>query len=89
MDAWRAPPATYGKNTDQAEAIIGDAAASAAEYAREAGKPVVIERLDFRQKKAVPEGESRKYSRMLSSFSYEKVKAYLISRGYREVPRLP
>ena len=53
-------------------------------YAREAGKPIVIERLDFRQKKAVLEGESRKYSRMLSSFSYGKIKAYLLSRGYRE-----
>ena len=30
------------------------------------------------------EGESRRYSRMLSSFSYGKVKAYFISRGYRE-----
>ena len=30
------------------------------------------------------EGESRKYSRMLSSFSYGKIKAYLISRGYRQ-----
>ena len=35
-------------------------------YARGAGKPLMIERLDFRQKKAVLEGESRKYSRMLS-----------------------
>ena len=30
------------------------------------------------------EGENRKYSRMLSSFSYGKVKAYFISRGYRQ-----
>ena len=30
------------------------------------------------------EGQSRKYSRMLSSFSYGTVKAYFISRGYRE-----
>ena len=29
------------------------------------------------------EGESRKYARMLSSFSYGKVKAYFLSRGYR------
>ena len=49
-----------------------------------AGKPLVIERLDFRQKKAVLEGESRKYSRMLTSFAYGKVKAYFLSRGYRE-----
>ena len=84
LNAWRVPLVTYGKNTDQAEAIIGDAVASVVEYAREVGKPVVIERLDFRQKKAVLEGESRKYSRMVSSFSYGKVKAYFISRGYRE-----
>ena len=59
------------------------------QYAREVGKPIVIEKLDFRQKKAVLEGESRRYSRMLSGFSYGKVKAYFISRGYRQVPRLP
>ena len=54
------------------------------EYAREVGKPIVIEKLDFRQKKAALEGESRRYSRMLSSFSYGKIKAYFISRGYRQ-----
>ena len=43
-----------------------------------------MERLDFRHKKAVLEGESRRYSRMLSSFSYGKLKAYFLSRGYRE-----
>ena len=84
LNAWRVPLATYGKNTNQAEALIGDAVASVVEYARGAGKPLVIEKLDFRQKKAVLEGESRKYSRMLSSFAYGKVKAYFLSRGYRE-----
>ena len=58
--------------------------ASVVEYAREVGKPIVIEKLDFRQKKAVLEGQSRKYSRMLSSFSYGKIKAYFVSRGYRK-----
>ena len=84
INAWRVPLVTYGKNTNQAEAIIGDAVASVVQYAREVGKPIVIEKLDFRQKKAVLEGESRRYSRMLSSFSYGKVKAYFISRGYRQ-----
>ena len=84
INAWRVPLVTYGKNTHQAEALIGDAVASVVQYAREVGKPIVIERLDFRQKKAVLEGESRRYSRMLSSFSYGKVKAYFLSRGYRE-----
>ena len=84
LNAWRTPLVTYGKNTHQAEALIGDAVAGVVSYAKEAGKPIVIEKLDFRQKKAVLEGESRKYSRMLSSFSYGKVKAYFLSRGYRE-----
>ena len=84
LNAWRVPLVTYGKSQRQSEALIGDAVASVVEYAREVGKPIVIERLDFRQKKAVLEGESRRYSRMLSSFSYGKIKAYFISRGYRE-----
>ena len=84
VQAWRVPLVTYGKSRHQAEALIGDAVASVVQYAKEAGKPVVIEKLDFRQKKANLEGQSRKYSRMLSSFSYGKVKAYVISRGYRE-----
>ena len=84
INAWRVPLVTYGKNTNQAEALIGDAVASVVQYAREVGKPIVIERLDFRQKKAVLEGESHRYSRMLSSFSYGKIKAYFVSRSYRQ-----
>ena len=84
LNAWRTPLVTYGKNTHQAEALIGDVVATVVQYAKEAGKPIVIENLDFRHKKAVLEGESRKYSRMLSSFGYGKVKAYFISRGYRQ-----
>ena len=84
VHAFRVPLVTYGKSRQQAEALIGDAVARVVEYARRVGKPIVIERLDFRQKKAVLEGESRKYSRMLSGFSYGKVKAIFLSRGYRE-----
>ena len=84
INAWRVPLVTYGKSQHQSEALIGDAVASVVEYAKEVGKPVVIEKLDFRQKKAALEGKSRKYSRMLSSFSYGKIKAYFLSRGYRQ-----
>ena len=82
-NACSVPLVTYGKSSGQAEALIGDAVAWVVEYARAAGKPIVIEQLDFRHKKAALEGESRKYSRMLSSFSYNKVKACFVSRGYR------
>ena len=84
VNAFGVPLVTYGKSQHQAEAIIGDAVADVVAYAREVGKPIVIERLDFRQKKAALEGENRKYSRMLSSFSYGKIKAHFLSRGYRE-----
>ena len=84
IHAFRMPLVTYGKSRHQAEAIIGDAVARVVAYARAAGKPIVIERLDFRQKKAELEGENRRYRHMLSSFSYGKVKAYFLSRGYRE-----
>ena len=84
LRSWRVPLVTYGKSQRQAEAIIGDAVAGVVRYAKEAGKPIVIEKLDFKQKKAQLEGESRRYSRMLSSFSYGKIKAYFITRSYRQ-----
>ena len=84
LNAWRVPLVTYGKSGHQAAGIIGDAVASIVGHAKAAGKPIVIEKLDFRQKKEALEGESHRYSRMLSSFSYGKVKAYFLSRGYRQ-----
>ena len=84
VNAFSVPLVTYGKSAHQAEALIGDAVARVVECACESRKPLVIERLDFRQKRAALEGESPGRSRMLSSFCYGKVKAYLLSRGYRE-----
>ena len=84
VHAFSVPLVTYGKSRYQGEAIIGDAVSNVVAYARDVGKPIVIEELDFRQKKAALEGESRKYSRMLSSFSYGKIKAYFLSRGHRQ-----
>ena len=47
--SWRAPLGTNGKKPHQTEAIIGDAVASVVSYARDVGKPIVLEKLDFRQ----------------------------------------
>ena len=52
-----------------AEALIGDAVAQVVALAREAGKPLVIENLDFSKKKDQLEGEYPGRSRMLSSFA--------------------
>ena len=84
VHAFSVPLVTYGKSRHAAEALIGDAVARVVSYARHVGKPVVTERLEFRQKKAVLEGESRKYNRMLSSLSYGKTLASFLSRGHRE-----
>ena len=48
VKARRVPLVTYGKSHHQAEALIGDAVAIVVGYAREVGKPIVIEKLDFR-----------------------------------------
>ena len=84
VHAFRVPLVTYGKTRHQAQALIGDAVARVVEYARRVGKPIVLERLDFREKKAALEGQSRKYSRMLSSLSYAKTLACFLSRGHRQ-----
>ena len=84
LRSWTVPLVTYGKSKKQAEALIGDAVAQVVVLAREAGKPLVIEDLDFSKKKDELEGESPGRSRMLSSFAYGKIKAYFLSRGYRE-----
>ena len=75
---------TYGKSAKQAEALIGDAVAQVVARALQAGKPLVIERLDFSAKRDALEGESPGRSRMLSSFAYGRIKTYFLSRGYRE-----
>ena len=84
LNTFSVPLVTYGKTAHQSEALIGDAVTRVVECARQARKPLVIERLDFSRKRAALEGESAKHSRMLSSFGYGRMKAYLLSRGYRQ-----
>ena len=84
LRSWTVPLVTYGKSRRQAEALIGDAVAEVVAGAREAGKPLVIEDLDFSKRRDLLEGESPGRSRMLSSFAYGSVKTHFLSRGYRE-----
>jgi len=77
------PLVTYGKSSDQAKAIIGDAVKDLVTQAVEARKPIIIEKLDFRKKKAQLEGEHPGRSRMLSSLGYNKIMQCIHSAGYR------
>jgi IS605 OrfB family transposase len=75
----------YGKSSNQARAIIGDAAASAIAYAESTCKPLIFEDLDFQKKKgALREKNHKSYSRMLSSLSYQSMITHLKSRAVKK-----
>jgi IS605 OrfB family transposase len=64
----------YGKSTEQAKAITGDAIKELVSYAEAQSKPIVIEDLNFEQKRRnLKSTDSAKYKRMLSSFSYNRI----------------
>jgi IS605 OrfB family transposase len=74
---------TYGKSKAQSLALIGDAAAYIVEKATVSQKPLVLEKLNFQQKKRDLGGHTSAYKRMLSSFSYNRILQALYSRAYR------
>jgi IS605 OrfB family transposase len=79
------PVNLYGKNTHQAQAIIGDASALCIAYAEQTHKPLIIEDLDFQKKKQNLREQSRaSHARMLSSFAYNSVITHLKSRASKK-----
>jgi IS605 OrfB family transposase len=74
---------TYGKSTNQAKAIIGDVVKEIVAQAIEARKPIVIEKLDFKKKRAELEAEHPGQARMLSSLLYNKIIQQIHSAAYR------
>lgn len=74
---------SHSKSTDQAKALIGDLAKAIAARCAAAGKPLVLEQLDFRQrKKAIGELNPRA-ARLLSSFYYSKMGSALRTACFR------
>jgi IS605 OrfB family transposase len=74
---------TYGKTTDQAKALIGDAAVQIAQMALSSSKPIIIEKLDFSKKKAELEATHKPLARMLSSFACNKVISSVRAAAFR------
>jgi IS605 OrfB family transposase len=74
---------TYGKTTEQAKALIGDAVVAIVAMANKAGKPLVMEKLDFAKKRTELEATDARYARMLSSFACNKVIAGLKAAAFR------
>lgn len=73
----------YGKSEEQAKARIGDACRDIAQSCVGAGKPLVIERLDLRKRKAELEAIGPVRARTLSSFAYAKTIAMLKAASFR------
>ena len=79
------PCCVYGKTKKQALAIIGDASKKIVELATSTKKPIVLENLDFDKKKdTLNKTLGKKYSRMLSSFSYKKIIETIIGKAWDE-----
>ncbi len=73
----------YGKSSDQASAIIGDAVKQIIQVANEKALPIVIEKLNFQLKKRTlkEDNKTNKYKRMISSFSYNKIISNIKARA--------
>jgi len=74
----------YGKNKHQAKALIGNACKNAIKIAEETKKPLVLEKLDFKQKKSSLREKNASYARMLSSFAYSTILTHLKSRAQKQ-----
>jgi IS605 OrfB family transposase len=61
---------TRGKTANQRRELVRVAAKEIAEHARVVGKPVVIEKLDFAEKKRALEAVDTRRARMLSALTY-------------------
>ena len=83
VDFLRMQTTVLGKSSDQRQAIYGEAAAEIADRARRAGKPVVLEALDFSARKAALEAVNPRQSRMLSALAYRQAGAMIRAACFR------
>jgi len=89
IDTQTLPLNTYGKSKAQTEALIGEAVKTIVERSEKTLKPIVIEDLNFSNKKSLlRENGSNRYARMLSSFVFSKFRDFLESRASRNGVRV-
>lgn len=78
------PCVTYGKTKNQRVALINEACKKVVDYAKGVEKPLVMEALNFQNKKQSLREGSKKQSRMLSSFAYHQTFESMESKAFRE-----
>jgi len=79
----RIPLVTYGKSKHQTLAAIGEASKELVALAEKSKKPIILEKLDFKRKRADLGKASKRLARMLSSFAYSKIILYIKARAFK------
>ncbi|MEO5969842.1 MAG: IS200/IS605 family accessory protein TnpB-related protein [Bdellovibrionia bacterium] len=82
IQSWQVPVTIQGRTQEQIEATLGEEISKIVEYSKSNQLPIVIEDLDFSQKKF--EMNSRGTNRMLSHFAYSKFATMIHSRCYKD-----
>ena len=75
------PLPLQGTSKEQTKALIGNASAQIIALCEKKKKPLILEHLDFKKKKAALREQNPSYARMLSSFAYSTILTHLKSRG--------
>ena len=73
----------YGQTQHQARALVGEGAVALVAQARIAQKPLVLEKLNFQQKKAELESSDPKQARLLSSFASNQIASSIKAAAFR------
>ncbi|MEO7164432.1 MAG: IS200/IS605 family accessory protein TnpB-related protein, partial [Bdellovibrionia bacterium] len=81
IQSWQVPVVIQGRTQEQIEATLGDEIAKIVGYAAVNQLPIIIENLDFSEKKS--EMNSRGTNRMLSHFAYSKFANMIHSKCYK------
>ena len=78
------PWISYGKTKHQLKAITGDICKHIIAKAKETKKPIIIEQLDFKNKKlTLREQSNPTFARLLSRFAYALFFLFLIARAFK------
>ncbi|MFS0777580.1 IS200/IS605 family accessory protein TnpB-related protein [Neobacillus sp. 3P2-tot-E-2] len=88
IKSWRIDVPMYNRRTEQVKASLSDAIKQILSYAVLVQKDVVIEKLDFSQKKVKLREMQPKYARMLSGFAYSSFNQIIQSKGKKEGVRI-
>ncbi len=81
IDSFLLPFDLKGRSTEQAEAMLGDISAINVQHALNSGKALVIEELDFEEKKKVLREQAKVRRSFLSAFAYAQFQKAIRSKA--------